>query len=112
MILLTAENIRKSYTEKTLLENVSLSISDSDKIGLVGVNGTGKSTLLKIIAGVMEAEDGTITRSRELRVSYLPQDPLFDPELTALEQTAMYLEDWGESRSAVSVSDHADQTGH
>ena len=92
MILLNAEHIKKSYTEKPLLTDISLSIADTDKIGLIGVNGTGKSTLLKIIAGAMEAEGGSITRSRELRTAYLPQNPPYDPELTALEQAIVYLD--------------------
>ena len=95
MILLTAENIKKSYTEKPLITNVNLSIDSRDKIGLIGVNGTGKSTLLKIIAGVMEAEGGTITKSRELHLAYLPQNPKYDPEKTIEEQTAQYLMELG-----------------
>ena len=55
MILLNAEGISKSYSEKILLDNVSLGINEGDKIGLIGVNGTGKSTFLKILAGVDEA---------------------------------------------------------
>lgn len=92
MILLNAEHIKKSYTEKPLLTDISLSIADTDKIGLIGVNGTGKSTLLKIIAGAMEAEGGSITRSRELQTAYLPQNPPYNPELTALEQAIVYLD--------------------
>ena len=95
MILLTAENIKKSYTEKPLITDVTLSIDSNDKIGLIGVNGTGKSTLLKIIAGVMEAEGGTITKSRELHMAYLPQNPKYDPENTIEEQTAQYLQELG-----------------
>ena len=95
MILLTAENIKKSYTEKPLITNVNLSIDSGDKIGLIGVNGTGKSTLLKIIAGVMEAEGGTITKSRELHMAYLPQNPKYDPEKTIVEQTEEYLKELG-----------------
>ena len=95
MILLSAEHIKKSYTEKPLITDVNLSIDSGDKIGLIGVNGTGKSTLLKIIAGAMEAEGGTITKSRELRSAYLPQDPDYDPELTIEEQTEKYLEALG-----------------
>ena len=95
MILLTAENIKKSYTEKPLITDVTLSIDSNDKIGLIGVNGTGKSTLLKIIAGVMEAEGGTITKSRELHMAYLPQNPKYDPEKTIEEQTEEYLRELG-----------------
>lgn len=86
MVLLTCENIRKSYTEKPLITDVSISIHDTDKIGFVGVNGTGKSTLLKIVAGEMEAEGGSITTSNELIRAYLPQNPPWDENLTVLQQ--------------------------
>lgn len=86
MVLLTCENIRKSYTEKPLITDVSMSIHDTDKIGFVGVNGTGKSTLLKIVAGEMEAEGGSITTSNELVRAYLPQNPPWDENLTVLQQ--------------------------
>lgn len=86
MVLLTCENIRKSYTEKPLITEVSMSIHDTDKIGFVGVNGTGKSTLLKILAGELEPEGGSITKSRELAAGYLPQNPPWDETLTVLAQ--------------------------
>lgn len=92
MILLTAENIKKSYTEKPLLTSIDLTINDSDKIGLIGVNGSGKSTLLKIIAGAIEAEGGTITKGKELRRAYLPQNPDFDEDLSVMDQAVKYLE--------------------
>lgn len=90
MVLLTAEHIKKSYTEKPLLVDINLSIHEGDKIGLVGVNGSGKSTLLKIIADVMEHEGGTIIRNNELRVGYLPQNPEYDEKLTCLDQIKVY----------------------
>lgn len=90
MILLNLEHIKKDYTEKTLLEDVSLGISEGDKIGLVGVNGSGKSTLLGIAAGVIEPDSGTITANRELRTGYLPQNPAYDENLTVMEQAALY----------------------
>lgn len=90
MILLNAEHIKKNYTEKTLLEDVSISIFEGDKIGLVGVNGSGKSTLLKILAGVMDEDEGTVTRNRMLRIGYLPQNPAYDGNLTVMEQAAEY----------------------
>lgn len=95
MILLNAENIQKSYTEKPLLVNVDLSIHHTDKIGLIGVNGSGKSTLLRIIAGAADEEGGVITKSRELRSAYLPQNPPYEPQLSVLEQATGYLEDMG-----------------
>ena len=82
MILLNAEGISKSYSEKILLDNVSLGINEGDKIGLIGVNGTGKSTFLKILAGVNEAEAGTVITGNGVRIGYLPQNPDFDGDKT------------------------------
>ena len=95
MVLITCENLKKSYTEKPLIDGLSITINDTDKIGLVGVNGTGKSTLLKIIAGVVEHEAGNIIRSRELKTAYLPQDPEYDGDLTVMEQAMEYLRQSG-----------------
>lgn len=86
MILLSAENISKSYTEKKLLNKINLVINDGDKIGLIGVNGTGKTTLLKILAEVEEADEGAVNRGNTLRIEFLPQNPDFDSEATVLEQ--------------------------
>ncbi|MFR9070261.1 MAG: ATP-binding cassette domain-containing protein, partial [Paraclostridium sp.] len=68
MNLITLENITKSYSEKILVNNISLGINEGDKIGLIGVNGTGKSTLLKIIAGVEETDSGNITKPNNVRI--------------------------------------------
>lgn len=85
MVLLNADRISLSYTEKVLLNNISLTISSGEKIGLIGINGTGKSTLLKVLASQATADNGTITLSNNITVSYLPQAPVFDLSLTALE---------------------------
>ncbi|MBR0598838.1 ABC-F family ATP-binding cassette domain-containing protein [Sinanaerobacter chloroacetimidivorans] len=86
MILLNADKISKSYTEVPLLKEISLSIHEGDKIGLIGVNGTGKSTLLKILAGLEEADSGTITKTNGITIGYLPQNPSFQKELSVMEQ--------------------------
>lgn len=86
MILLNAEKISKGYTERQLLNEISLSIDEGDKIGIIGINGTGKSTLLKILAGVTKADAGTLTRANNIHVSYLPQNPIFDENATILNQ--------------------------
>lgn len=80
MNILNVENISKSYSEKPLLSNISLGIEESDKIGVIGINGTGKSTLLKIIAGLEEPDLGRIIKGNSVRIGYLPQNPVFDPE--------------------------------
>ena len=83
--LIVVENLSKNYGTKALLNDVSFGINEGDKVGLIGVNGTGKSTLLKILAGVEEADEGTITTRNGLKVSYLPQTPDFDNECSILE---------------------------
>ena len=86
MNLLSAENISKSYSEKKLLSKINVGISEGDKIGVIGINGTGKTTLLKIIAGVEQPDEGRVIRGGSLRIEYLPQEPCFDAEATVLEQ--------------------------
>lgn len=85
MSLLTATNLSKSFGDKLLFENISFSIAD-EKIGLIGINGTGKSTLLKLIAGLETSETGTVQKSSGMKIEYLAQDPDFDEESTILEQ--------------------------
>ena len=93
MVLLTGKHIKKSFSEKTLLEDVEIAINEGEKIGLVGINGSGKSTLLKIIAGVMEEDGGEIIRNNDLRIGYLPQNPVCDPSRNVLEQALLWSED-------------------
>ncbi|MCB6201687.1 ABC-F family ATP-binding cassette domain-containing protein [Extibacter muris] len=85
MNLLTMEGITKSYTDKLLLDGVDFSINDNDKIGIVGVNGTGKSTLLKVVAGIEKADSGIISAGINVKLRYLPQNPVFDEAATILE---------------------------
>lgn len=85
MNLFTAENISKTFTDKVLLDHIDFGIQEGDKIGVLGINGTGKSTLLKIIAGVEEADDGKLAQGKKVRIAYLPQTPTFDLQKTILE---------------------------
>lgn len=89
MLLLTAEKIRKSYSEKTLLNDVTLGINSGDKIGIIGINGTGKSTLLKIVAGLETPDSGSVTKAGGVRVGYLPQNPVFEAGATVLKQVML-----------------------
>ncbi|MPL96385.1 Energy-dependent translational throttle protein EttA [bioreactor metagenome] len=84
-MLLSAEKIGKSYSEKTLLSDVSLSIDKGDKIGVIGANGAGKSTLLRLLAQVEEPDEGIVTRYSGVRLQYLHQNPSWEEELTVLE---------------------------
>ena len=85
MNLVTAEHLTKSYTERLILNDTDFSINEGDKIGLIGVNGTGKSTLLKLVAGLEEPDTGTVVRGRNLDIRYLPQNPVFEEGETVLE---------------------------
>jgi ABC transport system ATP-binding/permease protein len=86
LILLSAEKITKSYSEKKLLKDITLYLSEGDKVGLIGINGTGKSTFLKIIAELELPDSGTISKAAGVRIGYLPQNPIYDEKLTVLEQ--------------------------
>ena len=86
MIVLTLENISKNYGVKPLVENASLTIETGDRIGVIGVNGTGKSTFLRICAGEEEPDSGRITTASGMRVGYLPQNPIFTPGTTVWEE--------------------------
>lgn len=91
MILLNATDISKSYTVNPLLSNLSYAINEGDKIGLIGVNGTGKSTLLRITAGTEDADDGKLILTNNTRIAFLSQAPDYDPKATVLEQAVSYL---------------------
>ena len=84
-VLLTTEALSKSFTSRPLFENLSFSLFEGDHVGLVGPNGSGKSTLLKILAGLETADSGTRAIRRNLRLGYVPQDPVFTPGKTVEE---------------------------
>ncbi|MGI5947203.1 MAG: ABC-F family ATP-binding cassette domain-containing protein [Lachnospiraceae bacterium] len=85
MNLVTIEHLSKSYTERLLFDDTAFSINEGEKVGLIGINGTGKSTLLKIVAGLEEPDEGNVVRGRNLDIRYLPQNPEFAPKDTVLE---------------------------
>ena len=85
MNLLTAEQLTKAYGERKIFDEADFSIQEGEKIGIIGVNGTGKSTLLKILAGQEECDDGQITMGNNLKIAYLPQTPVFEQGDTVLE---------------------------
>ncbi len=91
MILLSAQNISKTYMERSVLNDVSFFLNTGDKVGIIGINGTGKSTLLRILAGREEPDAGTVIRTNGIRISYLPQIPEFDEHGSVLEQMLAHL---------------------
>lgn len=85
MNILNLENISLVLGAKTILDGVNFGMNDHEKVGVIGINGTGKSTLLKIAAGQMQPDGGTVTRAGGLRIAYLPQNPVFDGTKSILE---------------------------
>ena len=120
MRVLAAENISKRYGERALLSDVTLQINQGDKIGLIGVNGTGKSTLLRLLAGEELPDGGSVFCQPGQRVAYLPQNPAFAPEDTVLEHVLRYAgrDVQRESYRAkviltkLGVTDFGEKTGH
>ena len=86
MILLSTDKITKSYVTQNLLQDVSLYLNENDKVGVIGINGTGKSTFLKILAGLETADKGTVVKSAGVRIGYLPQNPVFEENITIIDQ--------------------------
>lgn len=86
MNLISVENLSKSYGEKTLFNEISFGINEGDKIGIIGINGTGKSTLLKIIAGIESYDSGNIITKNNIVIEYLPQHPYFDENSNVIQQ--------------------------
>ena len=110
MNLLTAKGITKNFTERMLFDHADLGIDDRDKTGIVGINGTGKSTLLRILAGLEQPDEGEVVRGNQVYVRYLPQEPIFPEGMTICDYvvTANRTEDneWsiaGDSRTILNL---------
>lgn len=85
MNLLTIKDMCKAYTDKVLFDHVDFSINENEKIGVIGINGTGKSTLLKIVAGLDKPDNGSVVKGNNVHIRYLPQNPEFTPGSTIYE---------------------------
>ena len=92
-MLLSGERLTKIYGTRVLLDGVSFYVDRGDKVGVIGINGTGKSTLLRLLAGVEEPDEGTVRPDPNVRLEYLPQNPVFPGERTVLEQVLAGLSD-------------------
>ncbi|AIM15363.1 multidrug ABC transporter ATP-binding protein [Bacillus sp. X1(2014)] len=86
MKILSVENISKTYGEKQLFKQISFTIAENDRVGLIGINGTGKSSLLKIVAGLDLSDEGKVISGKDYSIAYLSQQPDFDANRTVLEQ--------------------------
>lgn len=85
-MLLSAEHISLNFGLKQLLDDVTLYLNEGDKIGIIGINGTGKSSFLRVLAGQQVPDSGTVSRDPNVQVCFLSQNPKMDPEATVLEQ--------------------------
>ena len=91
-MLLSAEQLTKTYGTRSLLDSVSFYVEPGDKVGIIGVNGCGKSTLLRLLAGAEEPDGGAVRPDPNVRLAYLPQNPVFPGEHTVLEQVLLGLD--------------------
>ncbi len=89
-MLLSAEHLSINFGMKQLLTDVNFYVNDGDKVGLIGINGTGKSTFLKVLAGVLEPDSGRITRNPNVQISFLSQNPVMEETATVLEQVFLH----------------------
>ncbi len=97
-MLVSLNNIKKSFLDKIILDNVTLSVNDNDRIGLLGINGVGKTTLLNIITGSIDYDDGTVSRNANLKIGYLKQNEALDTSNTLEEEIQNALKDVFETR--------------
>ena len=91
-MLLNMEGVRKTYGDRTLLDDVTFYMKQGDRVGVVGVNGCGKSTFLRLAAGKEKPDSGSVSYDPNVRLGYLPQDPAYDPENTVMEQVEVGLD--------------------
>ena len=89
-MLLTAEHLSINFGSRQLLQDVNFYLSEGDKVGVIGINGTGKSTFLKVLSGAVPPDEGRITRNPNVQISFLPQNPVMDDSATVLEQVFLH----------------------
>lgn len=114
MNILNIEHVSKVFGEKIIFDDVSYGIHQGDKIGIIGINGTGKTTILKIIAGLEEPDEGQVIMQNGLRITYLPQNPEFPPNATILDYVAdgKWQKDWATASEAANVLNKLGITNH
>ena len=89
-MLISAEHLSINFGSRQLLTDVNFYLNEGDKVGIIGINGTGKSTFLKVLSGVLEPDRGRVTRNPNVQVSYLPQNPAMEDDATVLEQVFLH----------------------
>lgn len=114
MNILNIEHISKVYGEKVIFDDISCGIQEGEKIGIIGINGTGKSTLLRILAGLEEGDEGQVIMQNGVRMAYLPQNPQFPADSTVLDYVAdgRWRKEWGTESEAGNVLNKLGLTDH
>ena len=114
MNILNIEHISKVYGEKVIFDDISCGIQEGEKIGIIGINGTGKSTLLRILAGLEEGDEGQVVMQNGVRMAYLPQNPQFPADSTVLDYVAdgRWHKEWGTESEAGNVLNKLGLTDH
>ena len=120
MNILNIEHVSKIYGDKTIFDDISFGIQQGDKIGIIGINGTGKTAFLKIMAGIEEPDEGQVIRQNGLRISFLPQHPVFPEGATVLSYVAGEKkgEDWIPETEAkmvlnkLGIQNHEEEISH
>ena len=114
MNILNIEHVSKTFGEKRILDDVSYGIHEGDKIGVIGINGTGKTTLLKMIAGIEEPDEGQVITQNGLRITYLPQNPEFPKDATVLSYVmdGVKEHEWDSESDAKTILNKLDITDH
>lgn len=106
MIMLSCNNVTKNFGVDTILEDISFSVNEGDKVGIVGINGTGKTTLFKIITGIYGYDNGDIYTAKNCRMGYLEQNTNFYSEKTIYEELVSVFEDLIESEKELRELEH------
>lgn len=120
MNILNLEHISKIYGDKVIFDDISYGIHQGDKIGIIGINGTGKTTFLRILAGLEEADEGQVITQNGLRITYLPQHPQFPEGATVLSYVTQGQTDksWNPETEAhmvlnrLGITDHEEEISH
>ena len=114
MNILNIEHVNKIYGEKIIFDDVCCGIDSRDKIGIIGINGTGKTTLLKIIAGIEEADSGDIIKQNGIKIGYLPQSQVYPKDTTVLDYVikGCKYDEWTAKSEAKSILNTLGLTNH
>ena len=99
-MILSVQNVSKSFEEKPILKNVSFNLEENDKAALIGINGAGKTTLIKLIMGLLSADEGNVTTSKDITIGYLSQEETVDSENVIYDELLLSQKSWSKRKNA------------